>query len=539
MSLFKSFKSYQRLEHLAKNPIDLSKDGMLTPERIARFKAEGCGFKLLFGTQRIDDDVLHALTELSKEAKVINQMHAMQNGEVINTIEGCESEDRRVLHTAMRQFFNMPNNATPELKEVIASAQTEFEKLRNFLEKVNKNYGFTDLVQIGIGGSDLGPRAFCLALEAFNQPGRRVHFVSNVDPDDCAKVLSQLDLQKTAVVVVSKSGGTLETLTNEELARNYFKRAHLKPEEHFLSVTGEGSPMDNPRQYLESFYMWDFIGGRYSVTSMVGLVALGFSLGIEKVEEILRGAHAMDQLALNPDPMHNLPLLAALIGIWNRNFLDAPTLSILPYSQALIRFTAHLQQCDMESNGKHIGKNGEFVDFNTGPIIWGEPGTNGQHSFYQLIHQGTHNIPIEFIGFKESQLHNDLEVKGTLSQEKLLANLFAQSIALATGQKSENRNKDFRGNRPNSILLGHSLTPFSLGALMSFYENKIAFQGFTWGINSFDQEGVQLGKVLANKIIDQFSHRRGKLEKELEPFPLGEALLSELDTLERKTEFAK
>ena len=214
--------------------------------------------------------------------------------------------------------------------------------------------------------------------------------------------------------------------------------------------------------------------------------------------------------------------------------LDAPTLSILPYSQALIRFTAHLQQCDMESNGKHIGKNGEFVDFNTGPIIWGEPGTNGQHSFYQLIHQGTHNIPIEFIGFKESQLHNDLEVKGTLSQEKLLANLFAQSIALATGQKSENRNKDFRGNRPNSILLGHSLTPFSLGALMSFYENKIAFQGFTWGINSFDQEGVQLGKVLANKIIDQFSHRRGKLEKELEPFPLGEALLSELDTLERK-----
>jgi glucose-6-phosphate isomerase len=233
----------------------------------------------------------------------------------------------------------------------------------------------------------------------------------------------------------------------------------------------------------------------------------------------------MDKLALEEDPRKNLPLFGALLGIWNRNFLHCPTLAIIPYSHGLSRFTAHLQQCDMESNGKHITKDGKRVNFQTGPIIWGEPGTNGQHSFYQLIHQGSDIIPLEFIGFKQSQRGKDLEVKGTLSQEKLLSNLFAQSIGFATGKHSDNPNKRFEGNRPNHVLLAQECDPETLGKLLSYYENKVAFQGFIWGINSFDQEGVQLGKVLANQILDLFAKKRGKKTIDSAEFPLGQAYL--------------
>jgi glucose-6-phosphate isomerase len=235
----------------------------------------------------------------------------------------------------------------------------------------------------------------------------------------------------------------------------------------------------------------------------------------------------MDQVALKSDFKENLPLLSALLGIWNRNFLHLPTVAIIPYSQALLRFPAHLQQCNMESNGKHIDKLGRLVNFETGPIIWGEPGTNGQHSFYQLIHQGTTTVPLEFIGFKESQLNQDLDVQGTTSQEKLLANLFAQSIALAQGQKNDNPNKQFMGNRPNRILLAKKLNPYTMGALLSYFENTVAFQGFIWNINSFDQEGVQLGKVLANKIIEIL---KGTKDAD-KAFPLGKTLLDELDKI--------
>jgi glucose-6-phosphate isomerase len=227
-------------------------------------------------------------------------------------------------------------------------------------------------------------------------------------------------------------------------------------------------------------------------------------------------------VALQQKDAKNLPLLSALLGIWNRNFLHLPTVAIIPYSQALSRFVAHLQQCDMESNGKHIDKTGSPVTFETGPIIWGEPGTNGQHSFYQLIHQGTTIVPLEFIGFKKSQYGEDLEIQKTTSQQKLLSNLFAQSIALAIGQKSENPNKGFTGNRPNRILLSEKLDPYRMGSLLSYYENKVAFQGFIWGINSFDQEGVQLGKKLANQILDIYKTKDGS------KFPLGEAYLKQL-----------
>lgn len=503
MKPFPETAAFHRLQAL--KPVNLHD---LTPERIEKMVASGVGFQLFYGTERISDEIIETLFDLAKERNALAQMRAMQSGEILNT-----GENRAVLHTAMRDQFEGRQETVFAEK-----AAHELQKLEKFLDKVEGKY--TDLVQIGIGGSDLGPRALAIALQAFHRPQHRVHFISNVDPDDATAVLSTLDLKKTLVVVVSKSGTTLETLTNEQFVRARFVKLGLNPKEHFIAVTGEKSPMDDPARYLASFYMWDCVGGRYSATSMVGGVVLGFALGFHGFKEILRGAHAMDKHALVE---RNLPLLSALIGIWNRNFLKLPTVAIIPYSQALLRFPAHLQQLDMESNGKHVDKNGKPCTFATGPVVWGEPGTNGQHSFYQLIHQGTDIVPLEFIGFCKSQYNNDLEVENTNSQEKLLANLFAQSIALAVGQESDNPNKVFLGNRPNRILLAERLDPFTMGALLSFYEHKVAFQGFIWGINSFDQEGVQLGKVLANKILKHFSAER--LRETPPPFPLAEAYL--------------
>lgn len=322
----------------------------------------------------------------------------------------------------------------------------------------------------------------------------------------------------------------METAVNDELLRDQFKKAGLKPEEHLIAVTAKGSPLDDKSKYLEVFNLWDWVGGRFSTTSMVGGVLLSFAFGFDVFWEMLKGANAMDKTALNRNLDINLPLLAALLGVWNRNFLHYPLLGIIPYSAALARFPSHLQQVDMESNGKHIDKQGHYINYNTGPFIFGEPGTNAQHSFYQLIHQGTDVCPLELIGFKQPQRHFDKTIDGTTSQQKLLANLLAQSIALATGQKSENPNKDFQGNRPNFILLGNQLTPFTLGALNALHEHKVAFQGFIWNINSFDQEGVQLGKVLAVKIIERFdAYNNGK--SCTHPYPIGDAYIKELENL--------
>lgn len=527
-SAFRHYKASHVLKGLASTPYDLTIEGNLSPKRIASYRAEAGEFKLLYSTERVNDDVMEALQELAHESELVGKMEAMQRGDLINVIEGYPSENRRVLHTATRDFFMRPNGGKEAMKAA-AAAKKECDKLQNFMAKIDAQDVFTDIIQIGIGGSDLGPRALYLALQGFKKAHREAHFISNIDPDDAACVLRKIDPKKTLVVVVSKSGGTLETLTNESIVREYFKKAGCKPEEHFLAVTGVGSPMDNPAHYLASFYIWDYIGGRYSATSMVGGVVLAFALGFDQFMHILKGAHEMDRIALIPDFDRNLPLLGAMLGIWNRNFLHHPTVAVLPYSQALLRFPAHLQQLNMESNGKRIDKSGNAVDFDTGPIVWGEPGTNGQHSFYQLIHQGTNIVPCEFIGFKESQYQEDLNIQGSLSQEKLLSNLFAQSLALAKGQKSDNPNKFFPGNRPNSILLAKRLDAFTLGSLLSYYENKIAFQGFCWDINSFDQEGVQLGKVLSNKIISQFAAKR--LGKRGEKFPEAEAMLKHLDGL--------
>jgi len=499
---------YEKLVKLARSPFDLAAPGAMSPGRIATYKASAAGFDLIFGTQRLDDTVLNGLQQLADQSGAVDQFLAMKRGAVMNRIEGYESENRQVLHTACRDIFRDP----PDNEAATQQAKKELETLELFLAQLDRGevtnaegQAFTEYVNIGIGGSDLGPRALYLALAAYAQKNRRVHFISNVDPDDAAAVLQGLDLARTLVGVVSKSGSTLETLTNEEMARAAYARAGLKPRDHFVAITGHGSPMDNPEKYLRSFHMYDYIGGRYSATSMVGAVMLGFGLGYDAVIEILRGANEMDRAAEARDIRKNPALLLALLGIWNHNFLGYDTVAVLPYSQALLRFPAHLQQCDMESNGKSVNRNGEKVSVATGPIVWGEPGTNGQHAFYQLLHQGTSIVPVEFIGFRQSQHEVDLKIKGTTSQQKLVANLLAQALALATGQKDTNPNRFFAGNRPSSILLADRLTPYTMGGLLALYEAKIVLQGFIWNINSFDQEGVQLGKVLANRLLDHMT----------------------------------
>ena len=519
---------YEKLMKLARNPFDLSAPGAISPERILTYKTSAAGFDLLYSAQRVDDVVLNGLQQLADQSDAVDQFLAMKRGAVMNRIDGHESENRQVLHTACRDIFS----DSPHNSEATGQAKQQLENLKAFLEDleqgklVNKEgRSFTDYINIGIGGSDLGPRALYIALSAYSLNNRRVHFISNVDPDDAAAVLQRLDLSRTLVGVVSKSGSTLETLTNEELVRAAFSKSGLNPRNHFLAITGQGSAMDNPEKYLRSFYMYDYIGGRYSATSMVGAVMLGFGLGYDAVLEILRGASDMDSAAEERDIRKNPALLLALLGIWNHNFLGHETLAVLPYSQALLRFPAHLQQCDMESNGKSVTRGGEKVSCVTGPIVWGEPGTNGQHAFYQLLHQGTTTVPAEFIGFRQSQHHADHEIKGTTSQEKLAANLLAQSLALATGRKSSNPNRYFAGNRPSSVLLADRLTPYVMGSLLALYEAKIVFQGFIWNINSFDQEGVQLGKVLASRFLEHMNTVRQGGRQDRDRYPESWAML--------------
>lgn len=499
MTDFSQYTASIKLKKLAEHPFDLTQEGHLTPERIAKFSAESCGFKLLYGTERINEETMESLFKLAQEAEVLKKMERMQAGEITNFIHGFPSENRAVLHTATRDFFENPNKAKAA-QDATQLAKQEVEKLKSFLTQHDK---FKNIFVIGIGGSDLGPQAHYLALKHLQKPNKTVHFISNIDPDSVVLSLRKASLEDSLVLVNSKSGTTLETATNEAFVREKFKQAGLKPEKHFISISCKGSPLDNPNEYLQCFYVWDWVGGRFSTTSLVGGVLLAFACGFDVYWEFLKGANAMDKMAVVQDVSKNLPLLGALLGIWNRNFLKHQMLAIIPYSQALRRYSAHLQQLDMESNGKRIDQRGDSVNFETGPIIFGEPGTSAQHSFFQLIHQGTTTIPVEFIGFKNSQCGQDFKWKGTTSQDKLNANLLAQALALATGKTSENPNQVFPGNRPSHILLAKQLTPFSLGSLLAYYEHKIAFQGFVWGINSFDQEGVQLGKHLAMQILDR------------------------------------
>ena len=458
-----------------------------------------------YAAKAVDEAVLAKLQALADEAELTEKYAELYNGAVINT-----GEKRLVLHQLCRGQLGEDVVADGVNKREFYVAQQK--KIEEFVTKVHNGEitnaageKFTTAVQIGIGGSDLGPRAIYLALENWaKKTGNfkmEAKFISNVDPDDAAAVLASIDVAHSIFVLVSKSGTTLETLTNESFVKDALVTAGLNPSNHMIAVTSETSPLAKSSDYLAAFFMDDYIGGRFSSSSAVGGAILSLAFGPKVFADFLDGAAAEDKLATNKDIKKNPALLDALIGVYERNVLGMGTTAVLPYSQALSRFPAHLQQADMESNGKSVNRFGEPVSYVTGPVIYGEPGTNGQHSFYQLLHQGTDIIPLQFIGFKNSQCGVDVDIQGSTSQQKLCANVVAQIVAFACGKEDENNNKKFEGNRPSSIIIGEELTPQAMGALLSHFENKIMFQGFIWNVNSFDQEGVQLGKVLAKKVL--------------------------------------
>ena len=458
-----------------------------------------------YAAKAVDEAVLAKLQALADEAELTEKYAELYNGAVINT-----GEKRLVLHQLCRGQLGENVVADGVNKREFYVAQQK--KIEEFVTKVHNGEitnaageKFTTAVQIGIGGSDLGPRAIYLALENWaKKTGNfkmEAKFISNVDPDDAAAVLASIDVAHSIFVLVSKSGTTLETLTNESFVKDALVKAGLNPSNHMIAVTSETSPLAKSSDYLAAFFMDDYIGGRFSSSSAVGGAILSLAFGPKVFADFLDGAAAEDKLATNKDIKKNPALLDALIGVYERNVLGMGTTAVLPYSQALSRFPAHLQQADMESNGKSVNRFGEPVSYVTGPVIYGEPGTNGQHSFYQLLHQGTDIIPLQFIGFKNSQCGVDVDIQGSTSQQKLCANVVAQIVAFACGKEDENNNKKFEGNRPSSIIIGEELTPQAMGALLSHFENKIMFQGFIWNVNSFDQEGVQLGKVLAKKVL--------------------------------------
>ncbi|MCQ2522327.1 MAG: glucose-6-phosphate isomerase [Lachnospiraceae bacterium] len=465
--------------------------------------AEGLAFN--YASRPVDDAIMASLQKFADEAELTDKFAELYNGAVVNT-----GEKRLVLHQLTRG--QLGNTVTADGVDKRAFYVEQQTRIADFAKKVHSGEianangeKFTTVVQIGIGGSDLGPRAMYLALENWAKKNNafkmEAKFISNVDPDDAAGVLNSIDVAHSLFILVSKSGTTLETLTNESFVKDALKNAGLDASKHMIAVTSETSPIAHSSDYLDAFFMDDYIGGRFSSCSAVGGAVLSLAFGPEVFAAFLDGAAAEDKTALNKDITKNPALLDALIGVYERNILGYPATAVLPYSQALSRFPAHLQQLDMESNGKSVNRFGEPISYVTGPIIFGEPGTNGQHSFYQLLHQGTDIVPLQFIGFKNNQAEMDVDIQGSTSQQKLCANVAAQIVAFALGKKDDNNNKAFAGNRPSSIIVGDKLTPATLGALLSHFENKVMFQGFAWNINSFDQEGVQLGKVLAKKVL--------------------------------------
>jgi glucose-6-phosphate isomerase len=479
---------------------------VLTPARVAeRSIPAGGGLDYSYAAMDADDATLAELGAAATALELIGQYRAVATGETMNP-----GENRMVLHHIARGTPCGPvvqdgRDYRAFYKSEQARADLFADKVRSGAIKGSTGKRFERVVQIGIGGSDLGPRALYLALEQWaREHGRlslRASFISNVDPDDANGVLSGLDPETSLFILVSKSGTTQETLANEALVKSWMSKAGVNPSKHLIAVTSETSPLARNPGYLDSFYIDDYIGGRYSATSAVGGVILSIALGSDTFNTILDGAAQADKLALEPDLRKNAAMMDAMLGIFERDILGRPSVAVLPYSQALSRFPAHLQQLDMESNGKRVDRQGKDVQVPSGPAVFGEPGTNGQHSFFQLLHQSTDIIPLQFIGFRKNQTGFDPEFEGSTARRKLNANLTAQIVAFAVGKDDSNPNKRFPGGRPSSLLVGNELDPTALGALLAHYENKVMFQGFAWNMNSFDQEGVQLGKKLTSTVL--------------------------------------
>lgn len=486
------------------------------PQRFDKFSLRLDDLLFDYSKNRITEQTLPLLLELTQQAHLAAAINAMFSGEKINV-----TENRAVLHVALRNRRNRPIRVDGQ--DVMPAVNQVLAQMRNFSEAVRAGAwtGYTgkritDIINIGIGGSDLGPKMVTLALTPYQQAGLRAHFVSNVDGTDIAEVLKVINPETALFLVASKTFTTQETMTNAHTARAWFLQA-AKTEtaiaKHFAALSTNQKAVTafgiDPQNMFE---FWDWVGGRYSLWSAIGL-PIALLIGMDRFEELLAGAHRVDEHFRTTPFAQNIPVIMGLLGIWYNNFWDAQTHAILPYDQYLSRFAAYFQQGDMESNGKSVTKAGQWVDYSTGPVIWGEPGTNGQHAFYQLIHQGTKLIPCDFLAPAVS--HNPLGDHHPI----LIANFLAQTEALMKGKtpdevRAELKNsglsgadleklvqaKTFTGNRPTNSFLFKQLTPFMLGSLIALYEHKIFTQGIIWGINSFDQWGVELGKQLAKAI---------------------------------------
>ncbi|EMV3772931.1 glucose-6-phosphate isomerase [Escherichia coli] len=492
-----------------------AKDG----DRFSKFSATFDDQMLVdYSKNRITEETLAKLQDLAKECDLAGAIKSMFSGEKIN-----RTENRAVLHVALRNRSNTP--ILVDGKDVMPEVNAVLEKMKTFSEAIIsgewKGYtgkAITDIVNIGIGGSDLGPYMVTEALRPYKNH-LNMHFVSNVDGTHIAEVLKKVNPETTLFLVASKTFTTQETMTNAHSARDWFLKAASDEKhvaKHFAALSTNAKAVGEfGIDTANMFEFWDWVGGRYSLWSAIGL-SIVLSIGFDNFVELLSGAHAMDKHFSTTPAEKNLPVLLALIGIWYNNFFGAETEAILPYDQYMHRFAAYFQQGNMESNGKYVDRNGNVVDYQTGPIIWGEPGTNGQHAFYQLIHQGTKMVPCDFIA--PAITHNPLSDH----HQKLLSNFFAQTEALAFGKSREvveqeyrDQGKDpatldyvvpfkvFEGNRPTNSILLREITPFSLGALIALYEHKIFTQGVILNIFTFDQWGVELGKQLANRILPE------------------------------------
>ena len=506
--------------HFAQNDFELRSLFQYNPERFNQFSVQRKEYLFDYSKNLIDAKTFELLQNLAEESKLKSAIDAMFSGEKIN-----ETEGRAVLHTALRDFSDQEilvdgENIKPGIKRVLNQMKTFSEKIISGEHKGFSGKEITDVVNIGIGGSDLGPVMVCSALKHF-KTRLNVHFVSNVDGNHIAEVLKNLNPETTLFIIASKTFTTQETMTNADSAKAWFLKSGKQEEvaKHFVALSTNTNAVKNFGIAEENiFEFWDWVGGRYSLWSAIGL-SIVLSVGYENFEQLLKGANESDIHFQTADFKENVPVIMGLMGIWYRNFFDAGTYAILPYSQYLDRFAAYLQQGDMESNGKCVDRNGNFVEYETGPVIWGEPGTNGQHAFYQLIHQGTELIPADFIAYVKSC--NEVSDH----QEKLMANFFAQTEALAFGKTEEEARaelvksgtseneinrlinyKVFHGNTPTNSFLFNTLTPFSLGQLIAMYEHKIFVQGVIWNVFSFDQFGVELGKVLAGKILAELEN---------------------------------
>ena len=453
-----------------------------------------------YSKNNISEETKELLLQLANECKLLEAIEAMFTGEKIN-----ETEKRAVLHTALRDFTH--TKLVVDGKDIRPEIQKVLLQMKDFCNRIHTGEwkGFSGkkikyIVNIGIGGSDLGPVMVTEALKPYWQTGIEAFFVSNVDATHIAETFKKIQAEETVFLVASKTFTTQETMTNALSAREWLLKNGAEEDDiakHFVALsTNEEAVVQFGIAKENMFQFWDWVGGRYSLWSAIGL-SIAVTIGYDHFEQLLKGAHDTDIHFRSTDFEKNIPVLMGLIGIWSRNFYGAPTEAILPYDQYMHRFPAYFQQGNMESNGKHVDRNGKRVTWQTGPVIWGEPGTNGQHAFYQLIHQGTQLVPCDFIA--PAQSHNELGDH----HEKLLSNFFAQTEALMNGAENENPNRNFEGNRPTNSFLITKITPFTLGQLIALYEHKIFVQGVIWNIFSFDQFGVELGKVLATKILPE------------------------------------